>query len=280
MWQRSGLLSASSLARVLLGLVIVAVIGVVDWLTGPDISLTLLYLGPVLLVAAEAGRAAGWIVSMAAAAAGLLADLNDPHYSADPAVAYWNALFRLAIFMIAASLVAAVRRLQQRNRELIRLDPLTGLRNARFLWDVAEREVLRSRRHLEPISLGYIDLDNLKNVNDKLQRATGDALLREVAQTVQASLRSTDILVRIGSDEFVLLLPEAGSEAARKVCEKLRLRVQEAMARNGWPATLSIGVVTFRRPVHSVDEMVKKAEMLMYSVKAAGKDAISYEAVD
>ncbi len=271
---------AQRLARIALGLLVVAVLGVVDSLTGVEISLTIFYLVPVLVVAADAGRAAGWAISAAAAAAGLLADLHDPHYATGSAVAWWNALGRLGIFVIATNLAAAAALLRQRNRELVRQDPLTGLRNARFLQDVAEREILRSRRHLEPMTLVYIDVDNLRLVNERLQRRTGDALLKEVAQTIQATLRSTDILARVGSDEFVILLPEAGSEAARKVCEKLRRSVAEAMARNAWPVTLSVGVATFRRPLDSVDQMVKRAEVLMYSVKAAGKDSISYEAVD
>jgi diguanylate cyclase (GGDEF)-like protein len=278
--QRSRLISATSLARLLVALLAVAAIGFVDYLTGSGISLDLLYLAPVVFVAADAGRASGWVVALAAAAAGLIADANDPRVAPAASLTYWNTLMRFGICIVAANLASEVRTLRRKNRELVRQDPLTGLRNARFLRDVAEREVLRSRRHLEPLTLAYIDLDNLRTVNEKLQRGAGDALLKEVAQTIQASLRSTDILARVGSDEFVILLPEAGHEAARKVCEKLRKSVQDSMARNGWPVTLSIGVVTFRRPVQSVDEMVKKAEVLMYSVKAAGKDSISYEAVD
>ena len=269
---------AQRLARIALGLLVVAVLGVVDSLTGTEISLTVFYLVPVLVVAADAGRAAGWIVSLAAAAAGLMADLREPHFA--PGIAWWNAAGRFAIFLVATNLAAAVRSLRQKNRELVRQDALTGLPNARFLQDVAEREVLRSRRHLEPLTFAYMDLDDLRLVNDRLGRATGDALLKEFAQTIQTNLRSTDILTRVGSDEFVILLPEAGHEAARKVCEKLRNSVLEAMARRAWPVTLSVGVATFRRPLDSVDQMVKKAEVLMYSAKASGKNSISYEAVD
>lgn len=167
--------------------------------------------------------------------------------------------------------------LQEREKELARIDPLTGVANRRAFYEFAAVEKSRGDRYGRPLTVAYLDVDNLKVVNEKLGPPIGDAVLLAVAITIHSNLRDTDVVARLGGDEFAILLPETGAEAAETVVQKLRTLLLEAMKKNDWPVTFSIGVVTYNKPPESPEEMVRKADDLMYVVKASGKDAIKQE---
>jgi diguanylate cyclase (GGDEF)-like protein len=120
--------------------------------------------------------------------------------------------------------------------------------------------------------LAYIDLDNFKTVNDTYGHLIGDSLLRLVADTIRNNIRTTDVLARLGGDEFVVLLPETDFEQSEIVINKVQTQLLDEMKKNNWPVTFSIGAVTFLTPPESVDEMIKKADNLMYSAKKNGKN--------
>ena len=128
------------------------------------------------------------------------------------------------------------------------------------------------------MTLLYIDLDNFKQVNDAFGHETGDELLIEVAATIRTNVRSTDTVARLGGDEFALLLPETDQEAALVVTNKLREALLVSMQRREWPVTFSIGLVSFATPPESVEEMLKQADAVMYSVKLKGKNSIAAQA--
>ncbi len=163
----------------------------------------------------------------------------------------------------------------EHEKELSRIDFLTQVANRRAFYEMAEFESKRSRRYQRPISLAYIDIDNFKQVNDRMGHEVGDRLLVAVAASIQKSVRETDLVARVGGDEFVLLLPETAAEPAQIVLGKVRNNLLDAMERNAWPVTFSIGLATFPTPPDSVDAMVKFADDLMYSVKNSGKDRIA-----
>jgi diguanylate cyclase (GGDEF)-like protein len=140
---------------------------------------------------------------------------------------------------------------------------------------VGLREITRARRYNRPLTLLYIDLDNFKQVNDAFGHETGDELLVEVAATIRCNVRATDLVARLGGDEFALLLTETNREAGLVVTNKLRETLLRAMQERNWPVTFSIGVVSFTVPPASVEEMVKQADEVMYSVKQRGKNSIA-----
>ena len=113
-------------------------------------------------------------------------------------------------------------------------------------------------------------------MNDRLGHQAGDELLAAIGRALRRAVRSTDVAARLGGDEFCVLLPETGPEGCRPALEKVRAEIEEAMRSGGWPVTASIGAVSCARPVRSVDELVRKADAVMYGVKASGKDAIQY----
>jgi diguanylate cyclase (GGDEF)-like protein len=138
-------------------------------------------------------------------------------------------------------------------------------------------EINRARRYEHPLTVAYIDLDNFKTINDRFGHSMGDNLLRLVADTIKNNIRLIDTVVRMGGDEFAILLPETGPEAAKAITRKIQKINLELMQKNGWPVTFSIGVVTFISPPSTVDEILKRSDNLMYSAKNNGKNTIKYE---
>jgi diguanylate cyclase (GGDEF)-like protein len=129
--------------------------------------------------------------------------------------------------------------------------------------------------------VAYVDLDDFKAVNDRLGHARGDALLVAAARALRRACRSTDLVARVGGDEFVVLLPETGREAAEAALPKLRARVKEAAEELGARVTASVGSVSFARPPADVETLVHEADQAMYRVKEGGKDSMRcFEADD
>jgi diguanylate cyclase (GGDEF)-like protein len=125
-----------------------------------------------------------------------------------------------------------------------------------------------------PFSLAYIDLDDFKWVNDTPGHGTGDNVLRLVVESLEQSTRATDVVARLGGDEFAVLFPETGADAGSEAALHIRLVLLDSMRKNDWPVTFSIGMVTYNEPPASVDEMIKAADTLMYSVKETTKNAV------
>ena len=118
--------------------------------------------------------------------------------------------------------LSATRQALAGERERARTDALTGILNQDGFAEAARREIGRGRRHGHFLTLGYVDCDDFKAVNDSRGHAEGDALLREVARVLATSVRSDDVVGRIGGDEFVLLMPEVDPRKlgkARRGCD-------------------------------------------------------------
>jgi diguanylate cyclase (GGDEF)-like protein len=170
-----------------------------------------------------------------------------------------------------------VRALYERERDLSRTDALTGLLNRRAFVERLERERERHARFPRPITLAYLDVDNFKRVNDTHGHAAGDELLITAAEAMEETVRSVDSVGRLGGDEFALLMPETDAAAAKLAIEKVQRRLRDAVQGREWSGTFSIGVVTFESVPGSAEEMLEKADALMYSVKQSGKDRSEFQ---
>ena len=170
---------------------------------------------------------------------------------------------------------AKLRGALEREKNVARIDFLTGVLNRRGFYEMAGTESQRSRRYKRPLSLVYVDIDNFKGVNDSLGHESGDELLTHVAAAIQGAVRGTDVVGRLGGDEFSVLLPETDHEKGMVVVEKVRRQLLESMRKRNWPVTFSVGVTSFRTAPESVDEMIREADRVMYSVKLKGKDAVA-----
>jgi diguanylate cyclase (GGDEF)-like protein/PAS domain S-box-containing protein len=166
--------------------------------------------------------------------------------------------------------------LLEAEKKLARCDALTGLANRRAFYERAEQERKRAARYRRPLSLAYLDLDNFKQVNDTQGHETGDQVLVCVAAVFGKNLRSEDMAARLGGDEFALLLPEAGDAAAAFVIHKVHRLLTAAMHEKKFPITFSLGLITFDPVPENTEQMVQKADDLMYEVKRQGKNAIKH----
>ena len=158
--------------------------------------------------------------------------------------------------------------------DLAQTDPLTGLANRRYLIDQLEREFARARRYDRPLSLVYLDLDGFKELNDRFGHLFGDEVLRGSARSLKAVLRSTDLLARIGGDEFAVLLPETNLSGAENVAQKLRKALLAYGSQLGpaiQPLTFCAGVSQMREEDASIDDVLARADSAQYLAKESGK---------
>jgi len=261
-------------------LAILFLMGIVDYITGEEISLSVFYLIPVSLATWRTGRWIGILFCFFAALVWFFTDFMTGHIYSHFIIPYWNAFERLCFFLIVSYFLSRMKNSLMREKLLARIDSLTGLLNRIALNDAAQREIDKARRFKHPFTVAYIDLDNFKMVNDQLGHSVGDTLLQLVADIIKKNTRVVDIVARLGGDEFIILLPETEIESAQVVFKKLQERIIEAMQKNRWPITLSIGAVTYINPPDTVDNMIKKADNLMYSAKNSGKNKIIQELID
>ncbi len=261
---------------VVTGFALIGVIGVADFLTGYELAFSVFYVIPISLVTWFTNRRLGLVTSLASAFVWLVADIATGHPYSYSLIQIWNTLIRLAFFVLITLLLSALRGATERERELARVDYLTGVANSRLFYELAQMEIDRCQRYGHPFTLAYVDLDNFKGVNDQFGHSIGDHVLRSVVSSARKHLRKTDVVARLGGDEFALLLPETDQESARGVLSRIQGNLLEEMRQSNWPITFSIGVLTCSSAPHTTDELVRMADDLMYSVKRDGKNAIKY----
>ena len=160
---------------------------------------------------------------------------------------------------------------------LSRSDDLTGLLNKRALMERLEYEVDRSRRYLAPLSVIICDLDNFKLVNDTLGHEAGDRVLQIVAKTLAGALRKSDIIGRIGGDEFMLILPQTPLEGAGEFAERIRQKIEDIEYPDDITvrSTLSLGIAAFAG-IPDPGEILKRADIALYDSKKAGKNKVTF----
>jgi diguanylate cyclase (GGDEF)-like protein len=261
---------------VVTGYAFIAVTGVIDYLTGYEIALSLFYLFPISLLTWFTGRRLGIAASIASALIGLLADIETGHSSASPAIYIWNSLIRLSFFLIVTTLLSALRKAYEHGKELARIDSLTGAVNARYFSELVHMEIERSLRNKQPFTIVCVDLDNFKSLNDSLGLSKGDEVLCTIVKQAKSQLRKMDVVARVGGDEFVFLLPETNQAAAQAAIPRVQNGLLDEMRKNNWPVTFSIGVLTCIKTTQTCDELIQRANELMYWVKKNGKNSIHY----
>ncbi len=262
------------------GCLTAAGIGTVHYLTGPELTLSLFYLLPIMLVTWYVGPWAGVVIAFCCAGLWLLADLTVIDAFRRPVIPIVNETFRLLVFLIIVWITATLHKALLKQKVLANIDPLTRISNRRAFFDLAARELKRARRFNYPLSILYMDLDNFKCVNDDLGHHVGDELLCQVARHIQRHIREIDILARLGGDEFCVLLVDSTPIVSHKVSRKLHLSISELMRSKNWPVTISIGAATFLSFPGCVSEMIAAADQLMYIAKKDRQQNIIHKIIN
>jgi len=241
--------------------------------TGADLRLGILYVVPVLLAASYDGL--GWGIAFALATTLLRFGVGIDQMPLDTSlqVRILNEAAYLTVVGVAIAGLSQLRRTQSQLRLLATHDPLTTVLNARAFASQLAQELGRNRRYGRPLALIYLDLDDFKKVNDAHGHATGDAVLRLVADAMRSAVRQADVVGRLGGDEFGVLMPETDGTLAHAVATRLAGGIRTVF--RGTPSvTASIGVVAVSGTEAGSDELLRKADQAMYEAKRAGKDRV------
>lgn len=167
--------------------------------------------------------------------------------------------------------------LYSRIQELAIKDSLTGLKVRRFFMERFHREVRRAARKREPLSLLILDIDHFKEYNDKYGHASGDLILKYLAETINVLLEEADVASRYGGEEIAILLWRKGKKEAILQAEKLRQMIKErplALRNQETNITVSIGVSTYPEDAISEEELIRVADARLYKAKAEGRDRV------
>lgn len=228
-----------------MGLFLLVVVVVGDFVIAPEFESSMFYVIPVSFFAWFISRRTALITSVLGAVITLAVHRRAFSYQTHSNIIYWNALTWLGLYLFLVLMIAELRSLYERERHSSRTDGLTEIPNRSAFWELLATEQSRARRHGLPLTLGYLDLDGFKNVNDRFGHTTGDKLLALVAQTMRDNVRQADSVARIGGDEFAVLLPETAADSAAAVLHKLHTLLDTNMRQRNWPVTLSKGAVSF-----------------------------------
>jgi len=156
-------------------------------------------------------------------------------------------------------------------------DSLTGLYTRHHFFELAAHEYERARRYQRPLSIIYLDLDGLKQINDEYGHQCGDRALQVLAKICQTALRQVDLIGRYGGDEFVILLPETNLIKAVAAAQRLRDHANQAVVQDHQGPiriSVSLGVATLEDDIEDLEQMVDRADQAQYQAKEAGKNQV------
>ncbi len=170
--------------------------------------------------------------------------------------------------LILAAVVSEHRQVEEQLRHLSLSDPLTGLANYRHLTAVLEGEIRRSERTLRPFALVFIDVHDLKKINDRHGHLVGNRALCRLAQALRSSCRAVDTAARFGGDEFALVLPETEEAGAWYLAHRVRERLAQDDEQP--PISVSLGAAVYPRDGKTVEGLLGVADRILYEMKASG----------
>ena len=167
------------------------------------------------------------------------------------------------------------KKMEEKLKYLSRVDDLTGLFNRRYFMELVKREFDRFYRSNKPFSLIIADVDNFKSINDNYGHDTGDKVLRKVGQRAKDTFRKTDILARIGGEEFSFLLPETNISNARIAAERFRISISKSPVlteKGNVSFTISLGISCMSSEIDQISTLFKYADQALYEAKRKGKN--------
>lgn len=176
-----------------------------------------------------------------------------------------------------------LREMNERLKELVDTDDLTGLYNMRSLYQKLDVELARARRYGRQVAVVMMDMDHFKSVNDGHDHLFGSYVLSEIGAIIRENIRATDIAARYGGDEFLIVLTEVTHEGAVVFCERLRKSIEERLFKNEGDSikrTASIGFTITEPGQGGMDprNFVRTADVALYMAKKSGRNCVRYQA--
>lgn len=181
----------------------------------------------------------------------------------------------LKLFAKQIELAITIANLFQTVKEQAITDALTGLNNRRYFEEESQKEVLRAQRQHQKFTVIGIDLDHLKQINDKFGHSCGDIAIKTVAEVLKRNARSIDIAARMGGEEFNLLLPGVDHQGGLIAAERIRKAIEETEIEVIGNITASIGVATFGEHSDNLNELMELTDQAMYTSKKNGRNRVT-----
>jgi len=257
---------------VVTGSVLFCIIAYFDYITGNHLSLSFFYLLPVFAFAWGIKGNAGIYAAVISAILWMWIDSLVIEDYSNIFLSLWNGIVRLGFFLLPVFMLKNL----EKEAEHARTDYLTGAVNNRHFRYLLEKEIERSARYQHPFSIAFLDLDEFKIINDTFGHTFGDEVLKNISATVRRNLRKTDVIARMGGDEFAILLPETNPQSVRATMDHVIESLFAEMDGQKWRVTFSVGVVTVTRHDLSGEEILRMVDKTMYVVKYSGKNNIKY----
>jgi serine/threonine-protein kinase len=245
------------------------VIMIIDFVTPDTIQMNQLYLFPLAVISlhCESMRLISGAVVLALLLQGIQLVIDDIPISSKIALAIMIVASDIAIVFLAR--IARINFIEV--EQLSSFDSLTGLRNRLSFEVITDIEIDRQRQKKATFSFAYIDINNLKELNETRGYAVGDNAIKLVAHVIRENIRQSDTPSRIGGDEFAILMPNTNAAECESFCKKLALKISKQMEAASLPVSTNIGYATFEKPPVSISEVFDKAENAMHSAQASGK---------
>ena len=245
------------------------VITIIDLVTPDTIQMNLLYLFPLVVISLHCERIK--LISMAVVLALLLQGihlaLDDIPMSSKIALAIMIVVSDIAIVFLAR--LARINFIEV--EQLSSFDSLTGLRNRLSFEVITDIEIDRHKQKKVAFSFAYIDLHNLKELNQTRGYAAGDKAIKLVAQAIRENMRQSDTPSRIGGDEFAILMPNTSAAECASFCKQLSMKIAQAMEEAALPISTNTGYATFETPPASLSEIFDTGESAMHRARASGE---------
>ncbi|MBK8617064.1 MAG: GGDEF domain-containing protein [Anaerolineales bacterium] len=258
------------------GFLLIIVIGLLDFATGYEYAFSVFYILPIALVTWYSTPKISFFACVVSAIVWFWADKSAGRSYSFFLIPYWNTLIRFSFFVIIAYLLFTLKSALQREKDLSLTDYLTGASNSRHFYEIVQMEINRLERSKSPFTIAYLDIDNFKTINDTFGHPEGDLVLKTIVSSLKSKIRSSDLVARLGGDELALFFPDTNQESARVIWSKIHDVLKNEISKNNWIATFSIGVVTCTIAPSDINDLIKTADELMYSVKRHGKNMVKY----
>ncbi|MDY6510607.1 MAG: GGDEF domain-containing protein [Acinetobacter faecalis] len=265
------LLSGRALTRRSIIILFTLIMGWIDLATGYEYSFSVFYLIPVSVAVWYDNTKVTVLSILGATCMWLYADFSSGHQYTQTLAPYWNAFVRLAFFSVVAILLFKVRGSLIAMTKMAMRDSLTALSNSRAFQMQYDDIRRNSHKSSHGFAVGVIDLDGFKKINDSLGHSKGDDVLVAFAEILKKATRSTDIVARMGGDEFIVILKRTDAKGAEEYSARLRCAFNESGLKEQSGVDFSMGIILFDHLPEDLDDATHAADMLMYKAKALGK---------
>lgn len=293
---------------IILGILLSILIGIIDYVT-LDFFVLEFYVLPVAVAVWFAGRNTGIFIAFVSSISEVILDIITSPHHAHPWVHYWNFLLNFSFFILIAYLLwflkktlislesaseveriinkqlrseiehrklleREIRKTQEELRTLSITDPLTGLYNRRGFLSLGQQQIKVAKRDKKGIGLIFADLDKLKWINDTLGHKEGDSALVEAARVFKETFRESDVIARIGGDEFVALIIQQREDFDNVLTARLQKNLDKSNTKSirSYKLSLSIGIVYYDTDQpRTIDELLSAADKLMFEQKQTKK---------